>query len=1034
MLGMSCWIFTGSWASAEIEAAGQTRIPQETTEVTNLLQIRQMDFSNLGISYPVSLKVEGLVCWASPAQNQLALQDGSNGLVLELEGRNQVLKAGQRVRLSGTGWLSKRGSHFVMVSDLVVENDGLHQLTEKSGATFLKAGRTPIRVEWFNRTGDFGLAMAYEGPELPLRKMSDTELYRRQKDGLSWENGLDYRCYEGLWNVLPNFNQLKPVRTGICSNLDLSVRSRDENVGLQFAGFLEVPRDGVYTFYLRSDDGSRLFLGEPNVRLEVIGSGTLPMPRRIAVGQILGEQPGGLWAEVEGKVTQVVPEGDGLRLELSVGLARMTVEVADAAGESPALLMNRIIQAVGFCEYAYNTDGLKIPDLLLVSSGSQIEKVNTAAATRVSGLPVLTTAAAVHRLKREEAQLQYPVKVRGVVTAINPEPRSELPAFTVQDSTSGLYVDGSDRVLVGEFVEVEGVTDPGLFAPMLKPVRINRLGVGQLPEPIQPSWDQLMNGSMDAQYVELNGIVTASAPERVQLLTAGGVIKVDLIGAALGELKAYENTLVQIRGVLLATWNGQTHQVRPGEIRMSAPNIIVKTPAPADVFSAPYKSPAELLLFDPQASMFQRIRTSGQIVHVGPDTCFMMAGNNGLRFVTSQPGDLRTGDLVEVAGYPDLGSASPVLREAVAHKTGHEALPEARRLPPGNPVAPEYDSTRVRVEGVLMEVRGTPGDGVWEVQDGARRFVARLKNANNFLHSLPIGCRLELTGVYAVTDGNVALGQEVTSFELLLDSSADIKILARPPWWTLKRLLVVTGALVCVLAGALLWITQLHRKVEQRTSELETQIRQRENIERHRAMDQERARIARDLHDELGSGLTEISMLATVPAVEERASPDQNQIAERARQMVTALDEIVWATNPKHDSLASLGSYFCLYADRFLKPANITCHLKGTLDLPDRPLDSISRHELFLAFKEALTNVVRHSGATELRLDIRIIGNRLRLALADNGGGLGANRPVMEGMDGLANMRTRLEKMGGRFAITSWPGRGTTLRFYVPLD
>ena len=132
-----------------------------------------------------------------------------------------------------------------------------------------------------------------------------------------------------------------------------------------------------------------------------------------------------------------------------------------------------------------------------------------------------------------------------------------------------------------------------------------------------------------------------------------------------------------------------------------------------------------------------------------------------------------------------------------------------------------------------------------------------------------------------------------------------------------------------------MWITQLHRKVEQRTAELENQIQERQRVEHQRAMEQERARIAQDLHDELGSGITEISMLAaragSASAPDEKRARYLEQMGDKAREMVTALDEIVWAMNPKHDSLVSLVSYFCLYADRFLGLANIAWRLEGAV-------------------------------------------------------------------------------------------------------
>jgi signal transduction histidine kinase len=156
-------------------------------------------------------------------------------------------------------------------------------------------------------------------------------------------------------------------------------------------------------------------------------------------------------------------------------------------------------------------------------------------------------------------------------------------------------------------------------------------------------------------------------------------------------------------------------------------------------------------------------------------------------------------------------------------------------------------------------------------------------------------------------------------------------------------------------------------------------------------------------------------------------------MSDKAREMVTALDEIVWAMNPRHDSLASLVSYFSLYADRFLGLANIAWRLEDASVPADFVIDSRHRHQLFLAFKEALTNVVRHSGASEVKLRIGLEEGEVRLTIADNGRGM-SNGMSTENMDGMANMRARVEKLGGRFEMTSEPGRGTTLRFQVPTN
>ena len=209
-------------------------------------------------------------------------------------------------------------------------------------------------------------------------------------------------------------------------------------------------------------------------------------------------------------------------------------------------------------------------------------------------------------------------------------------------------------------------------------------------------------------------------------------------------------------------------------------------------------------------------------------------------------------------------------------------------------------------------------------------------------------------------------------------------------------------------------------------------------LEERQALERERTRIAQDLHDDLGAGLVEIN-LGSELAQDPNLSPEEvreqtREIAARAREMVTALDEIVWAVNPKHDTVASLATYFCQFAQHFLAATPVRCVLEVARDLPPAPLNAEERHSLFLAFKEALCNLVRHAAATEARLTIRAADGDLIIALGDNGRGLDpATAGRRPGADGLANQRRRLAALGGRCELTGAPGAGTTVTFVVPL-
>ena len=641
-------------------------------ELTNVIQLRSIQAEDR-FNYRIDLAAD--VWWAEPATHRLVVHDvtGSEEVEIDLQGRK--VEAGERIRISGNGTVVKTANGYRLgVIGPVVDDDGVHAMTEKSGQVYLPAGRQPFRVDWFNGINDFGLKLEYEGPGLSRQEIPVTALFH--EEGSNWGAGLNYSAYAVAGESLPDFKQLTAIRSGTITGFDLSVMPQREHVGLEFTGFLDVPREGAYTFYLTSDDGSQLFAGSPALQIKVTGHCEFPKPRPLPLGQLLASRDDFPWVQAEGTVTSASERDNGMELELDSGSGHIRLELADAAGLEAGQIQGRRIRATGVCQGGRTTDGLSVAGTLLVAKASDLEwidSLSTETQTNAAQLPTLTEASEIHRLKREEAQRGYPVDIRGVVTSVLPEHQ----AFTLQDTTRGIYVQDlsasrSFQPQVGEFLEVSGITDPSLFAPIVNARAFRSLGAGVFPEPVRPTWDQLRNGSMDAQYVELQGIITSVGETNITLLTHDGRIDLELRMQGLkGEsLTNFEDALIRIRGCLFAHWNYVTHQIQAGDIRINGATISVEQPAPGDVFAIPARSVADLLLFDPQASVFERVKVAGQVLYVNGDEGYLSDGQNALRFIAKRPVNLRTGDLAEVVGFPDVSGASPVLREAVLRRTG----------------------------------------------------------------------------------------------------------------------------------------------------------------------------------------------------------------------------------------------------------------------------------------------------------------------------------------------------------------------------
>ncbi len=206
--------------------------------------------------------------------------------------------------------------------------------------------------------------------------------------------------------------------------------------------------------------------------------------------------------------------------------------------------------------------------------------------------------------------------------------------------------------------------------------------------------------------------------------------------------------------------------------------------------------------------------------------------------------------------------------------------------------------------------------------------------------------------------------------------------------------------------------------------------------ERRRAVESERMRIAQDIHDDMGARLTQISLVSTLALRHAPLSSplhdELRRLDQTAREVVIALDEIVWAVNPAHDTLEGLGNYLSQYVTEIIARSPLRCRLEIPALLPARFVSSGVRHHLLMAVKEALNNAVKHSGATELHVLLTFAEPILTLRIADNGRGFDP-QPAPSG-NGIANMNRRLQAVGGCCDIRSAAGQGAQVTLTVKLE
>jgi len=214
--------------------------------------------------------------------------------------------------------------------------------------------------------------------------------------------------------------------------------------------------------------------------------------------------------------------------------------------------------------------------------------------------------------------------------------------------------------------------------------------------------------------------------------------------------------------------------------------------------------------------------------------------------------------------------------------------------------------------------------------------------------------------------------------------------------------------------------------------------RQLQALKQQEALEKERSRIARDLHDQLGANLTQVALLGEMVETDKH-SPEEvgahaQQISQTARDTTHSLDEIVWAVNPSNDTLDGLITYACKYAQEYLAVAGVRYRAEVPPQLPAVVIPPEVRHNVFLAFKEAVNNIVKHAQASEAWIRLRLQPGNFTLEIEDDGRGvIQPDALTAPARNGVRNMRKRMEDLHGEFSITPGAKGGTIVRLVVPI-